>query len=209
MSDDEGVRAHTNGCLRSFAELKRYLAADLYRYSGNTSARSFVKNFVFTPGFKCTVWIRLCGYLKVAPYGLKLLYPLVKYMLLRCRYKYGITIPEYTVIGPGLFINRFGGIYFHGDVVLGRNVNVTHGVVLGYSNRGRNQGAPVIGDEVFLASGAKVIGGVKVGNRVCVGVNSVVTRDVEDNAVVVGLPAKPVSYAGSEGYINRIHPGNK
>ena len=62
------------------------------------------------------------------------------------------------VIGPGLFINRFGGIYFHGDAIIGSNVNVTHGVVLGYMNRGPKKGSPTIGNEVFLGSGAKIIG---------------------------------------------------
>ena len=199
---EEG-QAHTRGCIRSFGELRRCLSADLYRYAGNDSPRSFCKHFVFTPGYKYTVWMRLCGYLKVSAYPLRVLYPLVKYILLRCRYKFGIAIPEYTEIGPGFFINRFGGIYFHGDVVLGANVNVTHGVVLGYLNRGKHQGAPVLGDEVFLASGAKVIGRVNVGDRVAVGVNSVVTRDVENDAVVVGMPAKVISHDGTAGYINR------
>lgn len=203
MSADEEGKPHTRGCLRNWKQLSDYLKADLYRYTGRVSFKDFSKQFVFTPGYKYTVWMRLCGYLKVARPPLRLFYPLVKYILLRCRYKYGIAIPEYTEIGPGFFINRFGGVYFHGDVVIGSNVNVTHGVVLGYLNRGKNKGAPTIGDEVFLASGAKVIGKVRVGNRAAVGVNSVVTRDVEDDGVVVGMPAKMISRDGSEGYINR------
>ena len=122
--------------------------------------------------------------------------------MIRCRYKYGIAIPEYTVIGPGFFINRFGGIYIHGDVVIGRNVNLTHGVVLGYMNRGDMEGAPTIGDECFLCSGAKVIGNLTLGKRCAVGANAVVTKSFADDSVVGGIPAKILSMKGTEGYIN-------
>src|SRR3546814_13931504 len=68
--------------------------------------------------------------------------------LLRCRYKYVIAIPEYTVIGPGLFINRFGGIYVNGDAVIGAYANLTHGAMLGQVNRGERAGSPILGDRL-------------------------------------------------------------
>src|SRR3546814_20188123 len=79
--------------------------------------------------------MRTAGWLKLKPAKAFGLYPFAKWLLLRARYKYGFAIPEYMEIGPGLFLNRFGGFYFHGDAVLGSNVNITHGVVLGYMNR--------------------------------------------------------------------------
>ena len=182
------------------------LKADLFRYAGKADFKSFLRHFLFTPGYKYTVWMRTCGYLRVQRWAKWNLYLLVKYILLRCRYKYGIVIPEYTVIGPGLFINRFGGIYVNGDAIIGRNVNFTHGIMLGQQNRGSLMGSPIIGDRVFLAAGSKVIGRVKVGNGAVVGANAVVTKDVPENAVVGGIPAKVLSMAGSEGYINRRVP---
>src|SRR3546814_8262351 len=74
------------------------------RYAGKTDAKSFWKHFLFTPGYKYTVVMRSCGYLRTRKFMAFGLYPLAKWWLLRCRYKYGIAIPEYTVIGPGLFI---------------------------------------------------------------------------------------------------------
>ncbi len=62
---------------------------------------------------------------------------------------------------------------------------------------------PVIGDNVYIGSGAKIIGSVNVGNNVAIGANAVLTKDVPDNAVVVGVPAKVISYKGSMGYIDR------
>jgi serine O-acetyltransferase len=196
--------AHTDGCARSFSALVDLLSKDLYRYSGKVTWKEFFKHFIITPGYKYTVWMRLCGFLKVQRWSRRTLYYLVKYILVRCRYKYGITIPEYTVIGPGFFINRFGGIYVNGDVVMGSNVNLTHGVVLGQMNRGPRAGSPVIGDRVFIGSGAKILGNIRVGSDAAIGANAVVTKDVPDGAAVGGIPAKVLSMEGSSGYVNRV-----
>jgi serine O-acetyltransferase len=206
QDSNETGKPHRRGCPVSFAKLKALLAADLYRYAGRVSFGAFVRHYAFTPGYKYTVLMRTCGWLKLKPLKGFGLFPIVKLMLLRARYKYGFAIPEYTEIGPGLFLNRFGGFYFHGDTVIGANVNVTHGVVLGFMNRGARRGAPVIGDRTFLGSGAKVIGGIDIGADSAVGANAVVTRDVPPRGVVGGIPAKLLSDQGSDGYINRMVP---
>lgn len=209
VSDDtpgDMALPHRRGCIPRFRLLRAVLAADLYRYAGDTGVRSFLKHYLFTPGFKYTVLMRTCGYLKLKPMMAFGLYPLLKALLLRARYKYGIAIPEYTVVGPGLFINRFGGIYVNGDVVIGRNVNYTHGAMLGQLNRGPRAGNPTIGDRVLIASGAKVIGRIRIGDDCSIGANAVVTKDVPDKGVVGGVPAKLLSTGGSEGYINRQVP---
>lgn len=203
---DESGKPHLRGCPVSFAKLKALLAADLYRYAGRVSLGAFARHYAFTPGYKYTVLMRTAGWLKLKRAKAFGLYPFAKWMLLRARYKYGFAIPEYMEIGPGLFLNRFGGFYFHGDTVLGNNVNITHGVVLGYMNRGSRRGAPVIGDRSFLGSGAKVIGGVHVGSEAAIGANAVVTKDVPERGVVGGIPAKLLSDQGSDGYINRLAP---
>lgn len=204
---DDLAKPHTNGCARTFKELKRLLTADLFRYSGKTNTKTFLRHFLFTPGYKYTVWMRTTGYLRVQPWAkVLLLYPLAKWILLGCRYKYGIVIPEYTVIGPGLFINRFGGIYVNGDAIIGSNVNFTHGIMLGQSNRGKYMGSPIVGDRVFLSAGAKVIGRITLGDGSVVGANAVVTKDVPENAVVGGIPAKVLSMQGSADYVNRMAP---
>jgi serine O-acetyltransferase len=199
-------KPHTRGCAKSYEDLKEWLSADLYRYSGDTSTKSFFKHFLFTPGYKYTVWMRATGYLKCKAWAKFPIYPFFKWMLLRCRYKYGIAIPEYTQVGPGLFINRFGGVMVNGDAIIGANCNLTHGCMLGQLNRGPRMGSPILGDRVFLASGAKVVGHIKLGNCSVVGANAVVTKDVPDNGVVGGIPAKIISEIGSEGYINRTWP---
>jgi len=61
----------------------------------------------------------------------------------------------------------------------------------------------VIKDDVYIGPGAKISGNVVVGNRALVGPNCVVTKDVPDNGVVVGVPGRVISYEGSQGYVNR------
>lgn len=203
---NDAARPHFRGCIKRWRSLRAVLAADLYRYAGRTSTKAFLRHYLFTPGFKYTVLMRLCGYLKLKPLLGLGLYPIVKALLLRARYKYGIAIPEYTLIGPGFFINRFGGIYVNGDVVIGSNVNYTHGAMLGQLNRGPRAGNPTLGNRVLLASGAKVIGRIRLGDDCSVGANAVVTKDVPDRGVVGGVPAKILSEGGSTGYINRQVP---
>ena len=64
------------------------------------------------------------------------------------------------------------------------------------------KGSPIIGNNVLLFAGAKIIGNVRIGNNVVVGANAVVTHDVPDNAVVVGIPAKVINYNGKK--INKL-----
>lgn len=118
-------------------------------------------------------------------------------------YKYGISIPFRTRIGPGLYIGHFGDIVVNGDCVVGANCNISQGVTLGQSNRGNRRGVPVLGSNVYLGPGAKLVGRVRLGSNVAVGANAVVTKDVPDNCVVAGVPAEILSHEGSVGYIIR------
>jgi serine O-acetyltransferase len=62
----------------------------------------------------------------------------------------------------------------------------------------------VLGDSVYIGPGAKIVGAVRIGDRVAIGANCVVTKDVPDDSVVVGVPGTVISQEGSAGYINRI-----
>ncbi|EZP69674.1 Serine acetyltransferase [Sphingomonas paucimobilis] len=204
-TDDLG-RPHRRGCIRTWKLLRSVLKADLYRYSGGASAGHFWRHYAFTPGYKYTVLMRTTGWLSAQPLKGFGVYYLLKMILLRARYKYGFAIPEYMVIGPGLFINRFGGVYMNGDAVIGNNANVTHGSMLGQANRGLYRGSPVLGNRVFIGAGAKIIGRLRVGDDSSIGSNAVVTKEVPVHGVVGGVPAKLISTAGSDGYINRQVP---
>lgn len=200
-------RPHARGCLRSFRALRLYLAADLHRYQHGGRFR-FWRHFLFTPGYKYTVWMRLSGYLKTGSVTRLTLYPVAKLILLRCRYKYGIAIPEYTEIGPGFFINRFGGIYVNGHARIGHDVTMSAQTMIGQTNRGKRAGVPTIGNRVFMGFESKVIGNVTVGDDSALGVSALVSRDVPKDSVVAGIPAKVISTGGTEGYVNRPVPAD-
>ncbi|MDD2268960.1 MAG: serine acetyltransferase [Bacteroidales bacterium] len=124
-------------------------------------------------------------------------------MLRHYTYKFGISISSKTIIGKGFYIGHFGGIVVNSATVFGDNVNISQGVCFGQSNRGEKKGCAVVGNCVYVGPGAKIVGNVHIGNNVAIGANAVVTKDIPDNAVVAGVPAKILSYNGSEGYINR------
>jgi serine O-acetyltransferase len=190
-------------CSLGFRELCQLIASDLYRYEGTTGLRAFCSRGVESPGFKFTVWFRLAAWTRDQRSAARLLSPLAALAKRRCSVKYGISIPRTTQIGPGFYIGHFGGIVIHGDCKIGRDCNISHGVTLGQANRGPRTGVPIIGDRVYIGPGAKIVGAVRIGSNAAIGANAVVTSDVPDFAVVVGIPAKVISYAGSTGYVNR------
>lgn len=89
------------------------------------------------------------------------------------------------------------------EAIIGKNCNLSQEVTIGITPRGERQGTPIIGDNVYIGPGAKIIGNVKIRNRVAIGANCVVTKDVPDNAVVVGIPGRVIAYQGSKGYVNQ------
>lgn len=87
-------------------------------------------------------------------------------------------------IGPGLFLQHAFSTIIMAD--LGENCWINQQVTIGYRDKSSR---PWIGDNVRITAGAKVIGGIKIGNNVTVGANAVVIKNVPDNCVVVGVPA--------------------
>ncbi len=130
-------------------------------------------------------------------------YPFARFMLSHYTYKLGISIPYVTQIDSGFYIGHFGGIVINEQSTIGKNCNISQGVTLGQANRGKNKGYPTLGNNIYIGPGAKIIGAVIIGNNVAIGANCVVTKNISDNSVVVGIPGKVISSNGSKGYINK------
>ena len=111
--------------------------------------------------------------------------------------RFGFEVSPETVIGSGLYIGHLGCITISRFAVIGRNCNISQGVTIGATQRGEKAGAPTIGDNVYIGPGVRVIGRITIGNNVAIGANSVVNKDIPDNAVVVGMPARVVNSEGS------------
>lgn len=104
----------------------------------------------------------------------------------------GISLPASAQIGKGFYVGHFGYIVLHSDVKIGENCSVVSGVLIGTKGLG-NQGAPVIGNNVYIGAGAKILGAITIGNNVKVGANAVVLHDVPDGSTVVGIPARIIN----------------
>lgn len=91
-----------------------------------------------------------------------------------------------ATFGPGFVLIHSYGVVINSSVRGGRDVKLEHLVTIG----AERDESPVLGDDVFLGAGSKVVGGVTIGNNVKVGANAVVVSDVPDNATAVGVPAK-------------------
>jgi len=108
----------------------------------------------------------------------------------------GFEIPR-GVFGPGLSIAHHGTITVNGEAVVGHNCRIDTQTTIG-DVRGE---APRIGDNVYIGSGARILGGVTIGDEVAIGANAVVIEDVPDRVTVGGIPARVISQRGSRGVL--------
>lgn len=111
---------------------------------------------------------------------------------------WGIEIPRTAKVGPGLYIGHYGGITVSSVAVIGCDCNLSQGITIGVSGAGSKRGAPIIGDNVYIAPGARLFGKITVGDNVKIGANAVIHKDLPDNAIAVLDPGfKIISYAGN------------
>lgn len=104
----------------------------------------------------------------------------------------GIEIHPGAKIGKRLFIDHGHGVVIGETAEIGDDCTIYHGVTLGGNTLRKGKRHPTLGNEVTVGAGAKIIGAIVLGDRVRVGANSVVTRDVPDDMVVVGIPGNLV-----------------
>lgn len=108
----------------------------------------------------------------------------------------GISISPDARIGPGLYIGHFSGIIVGRGVTMGQRCSISQGVTIGTSVSGERRGSPTIGDGCYIAPGAKVFGPIHIGDRVAIGANAVVNRDLPSDCTAVGVPARPLQRPG-------------
>jgi serine O-acetyltransferase len=96
--------------------------------------------------------------------------------------------PQAT-IGGGLYISHIGGIHINPQAIIGSNCDIAHRVTIGASAMGR-QGAPAIGNNVYIGTGATLVGKIKIGNGAKIAANTLVITNVPDGATVMGVPGR-------------------
>jgi serine O-acetyltransferase len=180
--------------IRSATDLRSWVRADFAAHDlGNASAVRVLRTLANQPQLRWQVRLRLVELLvnRARSRPGRVLGALMRWRVQQAGVRLGFTIPP-NVFGPGLKLPHWGTIVISPEAVVGRGCVVHPGVTLGL-NHGR---APRLGDDVYLGPGAKIFGGLCIGDRVTVGANSVVTRDVPADTRVVGAPARPIRGIG-------------
>lgn len=154
------------------------------------------------PQYKIVKWKRICEKFV----SVKCIYCVMRLIYEHYKIKYNIDIPAKASIGAGLRIEHIGGIVVNPSTIIGKNVSLYNGVVLGAQNRGVKKGAPKIGDNVFLGPNSVIVGNVTIGNNVLIAGGAYVNFNVPDDSIVIGNPGKIIDSANAtDGYlINKI-----
>ena len=164
------------------------------------AAKSKLSLILTYPGVKAVFFHRIANFFAKAKFNL-----IARIISQFSRFLTGIEIHPNANIGKNLFIDHGMGVVIGETSDIGDNVTIYHMVTLGgiapsiNSNDQRNvKRHPTIQDDVVIGSGAQVLGPVTVGRCAKIGANAVITRDVPEKAVMVGIPAKNVGLADSE-----------
>lgn len=105
----------------------------------------------------------------------------------------GARIYVDSSIGGGLLLHQSSGVVIAPGAELGENCTIFSGACIVYKANDQDFVSPKIGNNVRLMVGCKVIGDVIIGNNVSVGANAVVTKDISEDAIVVGIPARQIN----------------
>jgi len=164
------------------------------------AAKSKLSVILTYPGVKAVFFHRIANFFSVAKLDL-----LARMISQFSRFLTGIEIHPKAKIGENLFIDHGMGVVIGETSEIGNNVTIYHMVTLGgispsiESNEQRNvKRHPTLKDNVVVGSGAQVLGPIEVGKNAKIGANAVVTKDVLENAVMVGIPAKNVGTTTEE-----------
>ena len=166
----------------------------------DTAAKSKLSLILTYPGVKAVFFHRIANFFSTAKFDL-----IARIISQLSRFITGIEIHPKAKIGKNLFIDHGMGVVIGETSEIGDNVTIYHMVTLGgiapsiNSDNQRNvKRHPTIENEVVIGSGAQVLGPVTVGCCAKIGANAVITKDVPEKAVMVGIPAKNVGIADSE-----------
>ena len=156
------------------------LREDLQAYNGNWGAQGFWVMVVYRYGR----WRY-----RVRPAIVRKFFSFIYHVLFKfVQITTGIQLPCEVDVGRNFVIDHFGGIMISGYAKFGDNCRVRNGVVIGILRVGEKS-APIIGNNVDIGVGAKLLGPIRIGDNVLIGANAVVVRDVPDNSVIMAVPA--------------------
>ena len=156
------------------------IRADLRAHGADWAAQGFWVMLVYRFG-RWRYGVRPVLLRKLFSFIYKVLFKLVQIVT-------GIELPCEVMVGRNFVIDHFGGIVISGYAQFGADCRIRNGVVVGLKNV-HEPAAPVIGNNVDIGAGAKLLGNIRIGDNVVIGANAVVLIDVPDDSLAVGVPA--------------------
>ena len=164
------------------------------------AAKSKLSLILTYPGVKAVFFHRIANFFHLAKFHL-----VARIISQLSRFLTGIEIHPGAKIGRNLFIDHGMGVVIGETSEIGNNVTIYHMATLGgiapsinSNNQRQVKRHPTLSDCVVVGSGAQILGPVMIGANAKIGANAVVTKDVPENAVMVGIPAKNVGTATEE-----------
>ena len=164
------------------------------------AAKSKLSVILTYPGAKAVFFHRIANFFAIAKFNL-----VARVISQFSRFLTGIEIHPNAKVGKNLFIDHGMGVVIGETSEIGDNVTIYHMVTLGgispsiNSDDQRNtKRHPTLMDNVVVGSGAQILGPVVVGKNAKIGANAVVTKDVDENSVMVGIPAKNVGEVSTQ-----------
>jgi serine O-acetyltransferase len=171
-----------------FAQIKQDLQAVFDRDPAATSTLEVILTYA---GFHALLAYRISHWLKA--HGVPIL-PRVLSQL--ARWLTGVEIHPSAKIGTGFFIDHGMGVVIGETAEIGDYVTLFQGVTLGGTGKERGKRHPTLGNHVVVGAGAKILGGITVGDNVKIGSNSVVLKNVPPNSTVIGVPGRVIKSLG-------------
>ncbi|WP_409488818.1 serine O-acetyltransferase [Pseudomonas promysalinigenes] len=165
-----------------FTSFKQYIASIRERDPAAIGVADILLNY---PGIHAIAHHRIAHFLWRS--GMK---TLAKSVACCSRLLTGIEIHPAASIGARLFIDHGMGVVIGETAQIGDDVMLYHGVTLGGVSLAQEKRHPTVGDRVVIGAGAKVLGPITVGHGARIGANSVIVRDVPDNATAIGVPGR-------------------
>lgn len=156
--------------------------------ASNNTLKKFVIYYFTHPEFKTVFWYRISTKL----YNKSGIYKIIgKLLWVRLVKISGCYLSPKSKIGFGFKLPHATGIVIGDGVVIGNNVQIYQNVTLGRKSISQD-GYPVIQDNVVIYAGASIVGNINVGKNAIIGANAVLTQDVNESEVFVGIPAKKI-----------------
>ncbi len=177
---------NTDSVIMEIEQILKYFISDVTEaFNKDPAADNMIEVLTSYPGIQAVLLHR------VSHFFWKIGLPFVpRYISNLSRQITGIDIHPGATIGKNFFIDHGTGVVIGETAIIGDNVTLYQGVTLGGTSLEKKKRHPTLGNNIEVGAGAKILGPINIGNNVKIGANSVVTKDIPNNSIVVGVPGR-------------------